>query len=79
MLAGFVVGLTFNQLPVIDFHLFRELLLDSDCPQDLLGVLGARWHKHVHQDVVGGLATSLSDDFISGFDSGFWAQTRTVH
>lgn len=61
-----------NQLPVIDFHLFCKLLLNSDRPQDLLGVLRARWHKHVHQDVVGGLATSLSDDFISGFDSGFW-------
>lgn len=77
LLAGFVTGLTFNQLPVVDFHLLCRLLLDCDCPEDLLGGLRARRHKHVHQDAVGVLATSGGDYFIGGFDSGFWAKTRT--
>lgn len=63
--------LTFNQLPVVDFHLFCQLLLNRHGPEDLLGGLGARRHKCVHQDTAGAPATPGGGDFIRGFDSGF--------
>lgn len=71
LLAAFIMVLTFNQLPVVDFHLFCHLLLDGHSPEDLLGGLGARRHKHVHQDTAGAPATPRGGDFIRGLDLGF--------
>lgn len=63
--------LTFNQLPVVDFHLFCQLLLDGHGPEDLLRCFRVWRHKRVHEDTAGALATLGSGDLICGFDSGF--------